>query len=624
MPTLLLAALLLAGAPTDTLPVPHAYLNAIAAGTRSRTGAPGPRYWQQRVEYRIRAELQPDQHKVTGQETIHYLNNSPDTLHQIVFNLPQNVFAPGNPRDRAAPVTGGFILDRVVVEGTETTIGPPRGATSAATVAAVRLTRAIAPGGSADVEIAWHFTVPQGTFRMGREDSEVFYLGQWYPQIAVYDDLQGWVRDPYLGDGEFYLEYGDFDVRITAPAGWPVSASGVLQNPREVLTPIEIRRLAALSHDSVTHVLTRDERDAGHATAAGGPDGKLTWHWVARNVRDFAWGSSDEYVWDATVAQYPNDDGSTRTAVINALYRPEAIAWGQAAAYGRRIIEDHSRWYPYPYPQMTLNEGIVGGGMEYPMITIIGRVRTPESFYSVASHELGHMWWPMVVGSNERRYAWMDEGMASFVEDLDTPTLFPDNPGGLGDMNGYLRIAGSDNETESMRAADLYGSFGNRGVASYGKPATVFRALRAILGEETFDRALRTYTRRWAFKHPHPLDFFWTFADVSGRKLDWYFYPWMYTTRVLDQAVTDVRADGDATVVTLEDRGSIPMPILLEVTGKDGKTHRARFGVDVWKDHEATVRVPSTGPAVRVVIDPDQMFPDVDRGNNGWEGGSAR
>ncbi len=273
MPTFLLAALLLASPPVDTLPVPHAYLNALEAGTRTRSGAPGPRYWQQKVDYRIQAELHPREHRVAGRETIHYRNNSPDTLRQIVFNLPQNVFAPGNPRDRAVPLTGGFTLDRVVVQGTETEIGPRRGATSVGTVAGVRLARPLAPGGSADLEISWHFTVPQGTFRMGREDSEVFYLGQWYPQIAVYDDLQGWVRDPYLGDGEFYLEYGDFDVEFTAPAGWPVSASGVLQNPEDVLTPVEIRRLTALSHDSVTHVLTRDERDAGHATAEGGRTG---------------------------------------------------------------------------------------------------------------------------------------------------------------------------------------------------------------------------------------------------------------------------------------------------------------------------------------------------------------
>lgn len=576
------------------------------------------------MEYRIQAELHPNRHSVTGRERIHYENDSPDTLRQIVFNLPQNVFAPGNPRDRTVPLTGGFVIDRMVVQGAETTIAPPRGATSVGTVAGVRLTRPIAPRGSTDVEITWHFTIPQGTFRMGREDSEVFYLGQWYPQIAVYDDLQGWARDPYLGDGEFYLEYDDFDVELTAPAGWPVSASGVLQNPDEVLTATERQRLATLSHDSVTHVLTRDERDAGHATAPGDAEGKLTWHYVAENVRDFAWGSSDKYVWDATVARYPNDDGSTRTSVINALYRPEVPAWNEAARYGRRIIEDHSRWYPYPYPQMTLNEGIVGGGMEYPMITIIGRVRTPRSLYSVASHELGHMWWPMVVGSNERRYAWMDEGMATFVEDLDTPTLFPDDPGGLGDMSAYVRIAGSDNETESMRAADLYGPFGNRGMASYGKPATVFRALRAILGKETFDRALRTYTRRWAFKHPHPLDFFWTFADVPGRKLDWYFYPWMYTTRVLDQAVVGVRADGSAAVVTLEDRGSIPMPILLQVTSREGQAHRARFGVDVWKDHRAEVRVEGVTDPASVVIDPDQMLPDVDRGNNSWAEAAAR
>ena len=218
LPILLAAALTL---PADTLPVPHRTLRALEVGTRDRSGNPGANYWQQQVDYDIRTRLLPDEMRVTGSETITYHNRSPDRLEAIWLNLPQNVFAPGNPRNRSVPLTGGFQLDRVAVQGVLQALAPSRGATSLGTVVGVELPESIPPGGTAAIEIDWSFQVPEGTFRMGREGSEVFYLAQWYPQVAVYDDLRGWVRDPYLGNGEFYLEYGDFQVEITAPEGGP-------------------------------------------------------------------------------------------------------------------------------------------------------------------------------------------------------------------------------------------------------------------------------------------------------------------------------------------------------------------------------------------------------------------
>jgi hypothetical protein len=554
---------------------------------------------------------------VTGSETITYHNRSPHTLTEIWLNLPQNVFALGNPRNRAAPVTGGFDLERVLVQGTPVVVTPSRGAESVATVVGLALNEPLPPGGTASLEIDWSFIVPEGTFRMGREGSEVFYLAQWYPQVAVYDDLRGWVRDPYMGDGEFFVDYGDFEVEIAAPEGWLVSASGVLQNPDDVLTPEAVARLRAATRDGVTSVVSREDRDAGRSTRSS-TDGTLTWRYVAENVRDFAWGSSDRYVWDATVAEYQNDDGTVRSAAIYSLYRPDRPNWDKSAEYARHAIESHSYWYPYPYPQMTVNEGIIGGGMEYPMITIIGGGRTPISLYGVISHELAHMWWPMVAGSDERSHAWMDEGLASFSEDLFTPELFPGVNSGLNSMNGYLRIAGTDRETESMRPADLYGPFGNRGTASYGKPASVFRALRHILTDEVFDEAMRAYLRRWAFKHPNPLDLFWTFEDVTGRDLDWYFFPWMYTTGVMDQSIVEVRTDAGRQVVVIEDRGEIPMPVVLRVTTDTGQTGHIRTAHDVWQDGRAVIPVAMDGTVVEVIIDPEQSFPDVNRADNRW------
>jgi hypothetical protein len=613
---LLLAAALTAAAPSDTLPVPHRQLAALEAATRTRAGVPGPRYWQQHVSYRIRTRLHPEDTRVTGSERITYTNRSPDTLTSIALNLPQNVFAPGNPRNRTVPVTGGFDLERVMVQGTDVTPAPT--GRSLTTSESVSLPRPLPPGGTAELEIAWSFDVPEGTFRMGREGKEVFYLAQWYPQIAVYDDLRGWVRDPYLGNGEFYLDYGDFEVEVTAPAGWLVSATGVLENAREVLTPQALERLGSLTREGITHVVSQADVAAGRATAASGPDGTLTWRFRAESVRDFAWGASDRYVWDGTVAEYRSDDGATRSSTIYTLYRPDRPNWERSAEFARHAIETHSEWYPYPYPHMTVNEGVIGGGMEYPMITIIGGGRTPESLYGVISHELAHMWWPMVAGSDERNHAWIDEGFASLSEDLASDLFFPGTNAGLNTMNGYLRIAGTDDETPSMRPTDEVGPFGNRGTAAYGKPATVFRALRAILGPAVFDEAMRSYIRRWEYKHPTPLDLFWTFEDVSGRDLDWFFFPWLYTTRVLDQAVVAVEQGSSGAVVVLEDRGEIPMPVIVEVVTDSGNRSRQMVPVSAWEGRRARVRLSAPGRVVEVVLDPEQRFPDVDRENNRW------
>ena len=602
--------------PLDTLPVPHAYRRALDAGTRAANGEPGPRYWQQHVSYHIRTRLQPAENRVSGSERITYTNRSPDTLTEIVLNLPQNVFAPGNPRNRSVPVTGGFALERVVVQDEAVTLRM-RGA-SLSTVESLPLARPLAPGESAELEIEWSFVVPEGTFRMGREGSDVFFLAQWYPQVAVYDDLRGWVRDPYLGNGEFYLGYGDFLVEITAPAGWLVSATGVLENPDEVLRPEAAQRLRAIARDRISHVVAEADVRGGRATATGGADGTLTWRFRAGNVRDFAWGASHHYVWDATVAEYPGPDGARGSADIHTLYRPGRPNWERSAEFARHAIEAHSAWYPYPYPHMTVNEGVIGGGMEYPMITIVGGGRTPEALYGVTSHEIAHMWWPMIAGSDERNFAWIDEGFASFAEDLSSDAFFGRSDSGLNTMNGYLRIAGSDHETPSMRPTDEVGPFMNRGTAAYGKPATVFRALRTVLGPAVFDEAMRSYMRRWAYKHPHPLDLFRTFEDVAGQELGWFFYPWLYTTRVLDQAVAGVEQGSGSAAILLEDRGEIAMPVIVEVVTATGHRSRQRVPVTAWQDRRARVEVAVDGSVREVVLDPEQRFPDVNRENNRW------
>lgn len=622
--------------PVEPLPIEPGFSRALEVGTRTPEGAPGRAYWQQRVDYQIDAELDPATARLQGEELITYHNRSPDQLPVLIFHLYQNLFSQGAPRTRQVPITGGMTIERVRVDGEEATLIEPGAAPGSGaayqidqTLMALRLPRPVRSGDSVQVEIAWHYTVPpEGAPRTGHIDHEVYNVAQWYPQVAVYDDVQGWDAKRYLGNGEFYLEYGDFEVSITVPEGWPVAATGVLQNPEEVLTEAARRRLAqALETDEVVHVITEQDFGPGSATART-PGGQLTWVFEAEDVRDFAFATSDRYLWDATRAVVPSVDGGTKTIPVHAFYRPVAETWRRAAEYTRHSTEFHAdRWHPYVYPQITSAEGPIGG-MEYPMIVFVRDFGDARTLYQVINHEVGHEWYPMMAGSNEHEFAWQDEGINTYIENLATADFF--DSGELEaferDLQRYLQIAGTGAEGPMMREADLFASYEAFATASYSKPAVMLRALADIIGEETLHTALRQYSERWHLKHPQALDFFNTVEDVAGRDLDWFWQPWWYETAVLDQAVVGVAGSGtDEVAITIEDQGGAPMPIDLVVTTADGETQRVRVPVDVWlagaKRHTETV--PVSAAVQRVAIDPDASFPDVDRSDNVWEGGPA-
>jgi hypothetical protein len=617
---------------------PLAFARAVDRGTRTRSGRPGPRYWQQEADYTLRAELDPASKRLTGSGTIRYRNRSPDTLRLVAVYLNQNLFAPDAIRSEFTPVTGGMTLGRVAAQGQE--LAPQAAASDTTpgryvvegTVAWLRLPRPLPPGGDADLAFDWSFVVPpDGAPRMGT-DGEIFYLAYWYPQLAVYDDVHGWATDQYRGNAEFYMGYGDYDVSLTLPAGWLVAATGELQNADAVLAPQTRARLAdARRTGSVVHVVAEGDRGAGRATLAG-QGGKLTWRFRAADVRDFAWGASDRYLWDATHALARDSAGRSAvdTVMIHSFYRPERVqwAWDQSARYGRHSIEFLSRYlWPYPYPQMTAVDGVVScSGMEYPMMTCIGGRRDTLSLYSVTVHEIAHMWFPMQVGSNERRYAWQDEGLTRFNQAQAMREFFNGYDLERIARNQYLALArrGGEyegGEVELMRHGDLYPpGTPAYGIASYAKMATNLAALRALLGDETFLRAYREYGRRWVNKHPQPYDMWNTFDEVSGQDLSWFWRTWFYDTWTLDHAVAEVREAGDSVAVVVEDRGRAPMPARLVVTREGGTTQRLEVPVSVWLGgaRRHTLHVAARPRVTRVEIDPEERFPDIDRSNNRW------
>ena len=626
-----------------------AFSRAVASGTRTRTGNPGPKYWQQRASYYIEAKLDPAASRLTGRETVRYVNNSPDTLREVAVYLRQNIYAPGAPRTQPLPVTGGVELSRVAVEGRALTgatriegvstalaggAPPPPdsiGYTLEGTVARIKLPRPLLPrGDSVELAFDWSFSLPAAPAD-GREgqDGEVYFIGYWYPQLAVYDDVDGWVTDPYLGTGEFYMGYGDYDVRVTVPNGWIVGATGTLANADSVLPGGALERLAlAREVDSVVHVVPAADRGTSRATL-NGSGGMLTWHFTAKQVRDFAWATSARYLWDATRATVKragcrdNARCLRDTVDIYSFYRdtPQAAAWKGGARYTRAAIEFLSDYlWTYPYPQMTSVEGILtGGGMEYPMLTVIQSYADTMRLAGNLMHEVGHMWFPMQVGSNEERVPWQDEGLTQFNSAQGTKARYGVDREGSA-RAAYLDVARAGKEVSLMRPADQYADVNVYFVLPYMKTTTVLVALRSILGDSVFREAYREYGRRWQWKHPEPYDFFDTFDQVSGRDLSWFWRSWFYDTWTLDQAVGGVRDEGDTTLIDIEDRGLVPMPARVTITRAGGTTQEVVVPVDVWLSgsRRSTLRVPSRPEITQVEIDAANAFPDIDRSNQLW------
>jgi hypothetical protein len=620
------------------LPTPPEFARAMERGTRTATGEPGPTYWQQWAEYDIRARVEAEERVLRGSQTVRYHNRSPDALPVLVVNLTQNYHAEGVERVRPAEVTGGKTIERVAADGQE--LGPTvtqrsPGWAVDGTLMYVVLPRPVQPGATVELAIDWSFPLPQAgaSGRMGYSGEELLFLGYWYPHLAVYDDVIGWHAEPFRGNAEFYSDFARYQVTVDAPAGWLVASTGRLVNEAEVLRPAVLERLRrAEASDEVVRVV---EHGATAEATVAAPDGRLVWRFEADSVRDVAFAVMREFAWDA--ARSPvgdrSGDGQVDHARVDAFWRARAPLHREAARYARHSVDFLSRFtgLPYPWPHMTVVEGggIIGGGMEYPMITIIGDYAhgDAEALFDVIAHEIAHMWMPMILSTNERRYTWLDEGVTVFNENFAHMDFFPGTDPFQGDQTSYLGAAMAGLEGPMMRWSDFHYPGPAYGIASYPKPSAVLYALKGVLGEETFTRAYRELYRRWAFKHPYPWDVWNTFEDVSGRDLGWFWRAWYHESTedgepwLLDQAVEAVErlATGETRVV-VRDLGWIPMPVHLTVTREDGTVLDEVVPVQRWLGGQARteVTIPAGPRVTRVEIDAAGYFPDADRRNNVW------
>jgi hypothetical protein len=625
--------------PYPVIPAPE-FQRAIEEGTRTEMGRPGPNYWQQWTDYALEAKLVPEEKRIEGHAAVSYHNRSPDELPFVALHLFQNLHAEGAVRNERAEVTGGVELTHVAAAGEaleERTVFDLMGRTRMGgyavdgTIMYLRPAQPIRPGESLQITVDWTFNVPQSgaSGRMGWSAANLFHIAYWYRQLAVYDDVVGWQVDQFLGNAEFYVGYGSYDLTVVAPEGWVVMATGALLNPAEVLPdPILERYRLAQGSDSVVHVLTESDFGPGNATRSS-RDGHLRWRFRSDTVRDVAFSAMRASLWDAarTTVGDRDGDGNAEYALINSFWRSSAPRWSQQWRYAQHSIDFLSRWtgFPYPWPHMTSIEGggIIGGGMEFPMMTLMGTYNqgSDAGLYGVTAHELAHMWVPMIVGTDERRHSWMDEGTTSFNNSYAEDEFYPGVDHSQDNSEGYLFVARMGLEGEIMRWSDYHYSGQAYGTASYSKPAALLATLRGLLGAERFDSAYHEYIRTWAYKHPKPWDFFNHFASASGQDLDWFWRSWYHETWALDHAVGSVIVDQAGTTILIEDLGWAPMPARVTVTRQNGEIAKLEVPVLTWLGGatSAELKIPAGSPVVRVEIDAEMAFPDVDRGNNVWD-----
>lgn len=602
---------------------------------RSASGAPGAKYWQNRADYKIDVILDTLKHRLTGSVTITYTNNSPDALNFLWLQTDQNIYREASRGQATSAIGGGRFANTSFTKGDEikavTLIS--NGKAQAAnyivndTRMQIRLKDTLrANGAKLQIKIDYAYDISEyGTDRTGRLKTPqgwIYDIAQWYPRMEVYDDISGWNTIPYLGSSEFYLEYGNFDYTITAPASMVLVGSGELVNPTEVLTPTALKRLAqAKASDKTVMIKDSAEVLAGNAYVK---KPSLTWHFSCKNSRDVAWAASKAFVWDAARINLSNG----KKALAQSVY---PIASGGVGAYGRSTeyvkasIELYSgKWFEYTYPVAT-NVGGPVSGMEYPGIVFCSHESQGGGLWEVTNHEFGHNWFPMIVGSNERKYAWMDEGFNTFINKVDTKVFNKGEYYTKDDVQGGASYVFSDNADAIMNTPDvIQGDY--LGNAAYEKPAQGLMILREqILGEERFDYAFKTYIKRWAFKHPTPWDFFHSMDNAAGEDLSWFWNEWFLQTWKLDQAVKGIDyTDNDAakgSLITIENLGEMVMPVTAFIMEENGKSGTIKLPAEIWQRGGTwTFPYKSTSKISYVILDPDHVLPDVNPDNNALSG----
>ena len=607
---------------------------------RAATGEPGPAYWQNRADYIIDVKLNEQTNEIAGTELLTYTNNSPLKMNFIWMQLDQNLFKLDSRGSLIVPTAGsrngghgedfdaGYKIKSVkLVNGDKVQTSTDVKYLIEDTRMQIFLPSELqGKGGKLKIKIEYSFISPQyGSDRMGyvpTKNGKVYTIAQWYPSVCVFDDVMGWNTIPYTGPGEFYLEYGDFNLNITAASNIMVVGSGELLNPADVYTAEQLKRWELAKKSDKTVIIRSAEEVTEPASRPAKKE--LTWKFKITNARDASWGASSAFIIDAAKINLP----SGKPSLAISAYPIESngdLAWGRSTEYVKKSIEFNSnKWYEYPYPAATAVAG-GPGGMEYPGIVFCGMYARTAGLMNVNDHEFGHTWFPMIVGSNERLYGWMDEGFNTFINSLSTQDF---NNGEYKskqkpDMNRIGAFYTAPGMEPILSYVDNYKER-NNGTLSYSKPSEGLTLLREqILGKERFDYAFQIYINRWAFKHPTPDDFFRTIENVAGESLQWFWRGWFVNNWRLDVAVRNVSQDSTdytkGAMITLDNLEKMAMPVILEIKTVSGKSSRIKLPVEVWERNVSwTFKVPTIEAIESVTYDPDKELPDFNPTNNVW------
>ncbi len=613
---LLFVVILGFGLSAQSLYMPLEFQRAVRNGTRTMTGVPGPKYWINHSDYNIKATFDPVKAYLTGSEEITYYNNSPDTLKQLVFRLYQDFFKKGAVRDfqvDPADVHDGTKINSFSVDGQTYKDKELRHYSD---VMFVKLKKPILPHSITKVQVKWEEPIPtHRPIRYGKYGDRTFFIGYWYPEIAVYDDVFGWDTRPFTGLQEYFNDpQNNFHVEITVPAPNVVWAAGILQNPDHVFSKKILSRVQkAKKSDDIVNIIT--PKDIKKHDILSTKQGNLTWIFEGKHIEEFAFATSDHYLWDGSGLKMP--DG--RRVFISAAYNPESKAFAHKAWLARQIIENYSYKtlkVPFPYPKMTVFNG--GGAMEYPMMVNEYNFTDSCGDAYVTAHEIGHTYFPFLTGANETFYAWMDEGIINFIPRFFAQSLYPDKCKNIyRDMiKRYAPVAGTIRDIPIAVSTALVSDHTAYRHIAYNRPAFAFYELVQYVGEDQFFKALNEYAKRWEYKHPYPYDFFYTFNQVLGQDLSWFWRPYFFEFAYPDLGITKYDyKDGNLTV-TIKNIGGLPLPVKLTITAADGSQKVVERKMDVWKDTgQINITVPMAQKPKKIVLD-DQLGADRNMKDN--------
>ncbi|MEP7128086.1 MAG: M1 family metallopeptidase [Chitinophagales bacterium] len=609
-----------------TLPIPRNVQPAYASGSRSMDGNPGPQYWQNRGDYTMKINFDPATRLLSGSETIVYYNNSPDTLQQIVIHLYPNFFKKGIQRNYPfdeADENEGVTIESLVMGAEKFAPLTDKRIQFIGTNMKVTPEESVKPGKSVNLQISWHYTVNNGSHvRTGMVDASSYFLAYTFPRIAVYDDIDGWDDWDYIGLQEFYNDFGNFDAEITVPGGFVVWATGLLQNPKDVFAPrIYNRYQAALSSDKIIQIIDSTDYGAEPVTSAAA---QLSWKFSAQDVTDFAFAISDHYLWQGSSLIV--DDATKRRVFVDAAYDKSAVDFFEVTDVARKCVDIMSKSYPavpFPFPHITIFQGL--DQMEYPMMVNDNVSDTRMDMVQLTSHEIFHAYFPFYMGTNETKYAWMDEGWATIGESVISPLLGEPEDDGIYMRRRYENVAGTDIEVPLITNTKLTSETAYV-TNAYGKPGIFYWALQNLLGDAVFFKALHEYMNRWHGKHPTPYDFFNTINNASGQNLNWFIIPWFMQSAYPDLALKKVQLEkgkkalSETWNITVSNVGALPVPVHLEFVLENDSVIRKDFTAVVWKEGNRDYNVQQTLPGkLKFIRLGNEFIPDVNKADNLWK-----